>query len=131
MGNSQDSRVPGSKTSSPDVLFVTNQEVMPAQIAKLLANNNLSWAKVGVQGLGDCVEKLGVIGTVMVDTVEIDKSGAEELASVLRGLQRVGTATILLNNYISLCQGMGLTVSTRQNQVEFFCLFHMFQGPYQ
>ena len=83
-----------------NVLFVTNQVRIPGQTDRWLSDKGLSWGKVGVEQFAEWQESDGVIGTVVVDTTEIKPSQREKVLGVLKELEQVKTAAILLNNEI-------------------------------
>ncbi len=83
-----------------NVLFVTNQVRIPGQTDRWLSDKGLSWGKVGVEQFAEWQNSDGVIGTVVVDTTEIKPSQREKVLGVLRELEQVDTAAILLNNEI-------------------------------
>jgi len=94
----------GTETASVDVLFVTNQLKMPAQIGKLLLDNKFTWAKIGVDkfayGLDDS-GLAGIIGTIIVDTTQIKESQIDKFLRTVKRLEQADVATILLNNHIN------------------------------
>jgi hypothetical protein len=91
---------PESVSSLVDVLFVTNQPSIPQPIRSFLKRQNYTWAKVQIDQFSHFVNDFKVVGTVILDTTEIDKSLKEKILQSLKQLEQVNVATILLNDQI-------------------------------
>ena len=90
----------GIETGSSDVIFITNQATIPMQVGGMLQDEGYGWEKIGVEAFVDHFDQLGVIGTVVVDTTEIDDSQKQGLYECIGKLERSNIATILLNDHI-------------------------------
>ena len=90
----------GTSTWSIDVLFITNQQKIPLPTEKMLECTGLDWARLQPDRLSDELDELGNIGTVVVDTTEVEKKRREKFINALKKLEQSGTGIILLNNCI-------------------------------
>ncbi|MCF7956590.1 MAG: serine/threonine-protein phosphatase [Phycisphaerae bacterium] len=90
----------GIETEPTDIIFVTDQEKMPHQIGKKLLENGRTWEKVSIERFIESFERFDEIGTVVVDTSEVERENRPGLLEVLKNLEHANTATILLNDYI-------------------------------
>lgn len=89
-----------SETSPADVLFVTDQLRIPPQIRKLMNENDLAWVRITIAEFFEQLDRVGVIGTVVIDTSQITRKQLDKLCQIVRELEEEMIATILLNNYI-------------------------------
>jgi len=69
----------GIETESTDVIFVTNQLSIPMQVGGMLQDEGYCWDKMNVETFIDHIDQLGVIGTAVVDTTEIEDSQKQGL----------------------------------------------------
>lgn len=90
----------GIESTTVDVVFVTNQPDMPIQIDLVLVEHGLSFEKIGVEDFADKAESVDLIGTVVIDTTEIEAASREKFCLIVRRLEDAGIATIFLNNEI-------------------------------
>ncbi len=90
----------GSETEYVDILFVTNQSTMPAQVEKLLAEHGFTWVESGVDRFADSFDDTDIVGTVVVETSDFRQSQRKKFLDVIRRIDRAGVATVLLNNHI-------------------------------
>ncbi|MCK4998178.1 MAG: serine/threonine-protein phosphatase [Anaerohalosphaera sp.] len=90
----------GIETSVLDVVFVTNQQTMPSAIRSSLDDKDLVWNKVSIDEFSDMVSQADLIGTVVVDTSEMDRSKRQQFCLMIKKLQESNVAAILLNNEI-------------------------------
>jgi len=100
MAQKKKSNFLGSETEYVDILFVTNQSTMPAQVEKLLADNGFTWVEAGVDRFADSFDDTDIIGTVVVETSDFRQSQRKKFLDVIRRIDRAGVATVLLNNHI-------------------------------
>ena len=90
----------GIETQSFDVIFITNQPAIPMQVGGMLQDEGYRWEKITVKTFIDHIDQLGIIGTAVLDTTEIDNSQKEALYECIKKIERSSIATILLNNHI-------------------------------
>jgi len=95
-------RISAQKNANIDVLFIAGISRIPAQIPKLLDEKDLNWAKTTLTEFLKNCNNLPIIGTVLVDTVEIPATDSEDLCQAIARLEQKNIATVLLNNYIDL-----------------------------
>jgi serine phosphatase RsbU (regulator of sigma subunit) len=87
-------------SSLVDVLFVTNQPSIPQPIRAFLKRQNYTWAKVQVEQFCPFMADFKVVGTVILDTTEIESAFRDRILQTLKGLEQSNIATILLNDQI-------------------------------
>lgn len=90
------------QTKFTDVLFLTNQTQIPPHLVKLLVKKDLSWTKLAIEEFLESPRQLNIIGTVLVDTVEMDVRQKEQLTEVIADFGDENLAVIFLNNTIGL-----------------------------
>lgn len=91
---------PEAISSLVDVLFVTNQPSIPQPIRAFLKRQNYTWAKVQIEQFCPFIADFKVVGTVILDTTEIEDRFRERILQTLKGLEQSNIATILLNDQI-------------------------------
>lgn len=90
----------GIETKPTDVVFITNQQVIPANISNKLLDVGYFWEKLAVETFIERFDKLGVIGTAVLDTTEVDVSQKQALFDCIGRLEKASIATILINDHI-------------------------------
>jgi len=88
--------------SFTDVLYLTNQEQMPLEIRRLLKQNKLSVAVLPIDGFSQVRERLDLIGTVIIDAKDLDKSQEQKLARIIESLEMENIGVILLTHRMEL-----------------------------
>jgi len=84
--------------SFTDVLYLTNQGEMPFDIKRLLKQRKLSSSVLPIDGFSQIRGRLDLIGTVIIDTKDLDKSEQQKLARIIESLEMENIGVILLNN---------------------------------
>jgi len=83
-----------------DVLYLTNQEQIPAEINRLFKEKRLSFSKLAIDKFAQIVPHLELIGTAIIDTEGLDVSGQQKLARIIESLELKNVGTILLSKHI-------------------------------
>ncbi|MHC4424014.1 MAG: PP2C family protein-serine/threonine phosphatase, partial [Planctomycetota bacterium] len=83
-----------------DVLYLTNEEQMPSEIRRLLKQNKLSVAVLPIDGFARVRERLDLIGTVIIDAKDLDKSQQQRLARIIESLEMENIGVILLTHHV-------------------------------
>lgn len=91
---------PEAVSSLVDVLFVTNQPSIPQPIRAFLKRQNYTWAKVQIEQFCPFIADFKVVGTVILDTTEIEDRFRDRILQTLKQLEQSNIATILLNDQI-------------------------------
>ena len=86
--------------AAADVLFVTNQGVIPQSITRFLGEKGYSWARLGIEAFIDGVRAFDAVGTIVVDTTDMAAGLTEPILQILRRLEQDHIATILLNDAV-------------------------------
>jgi len=85
-----------------DVLYLTNQEQMPPEIRRLLKQNKLSAAVLPIDRFSQVRERLDLIGTVIIDAQDLDKTQHQSLARIIESLEMENIGVILLTHRVEL-----------------------------
>lgn len=85
-----------------DVLYLTNQPVMPAEVKRLLKRKGLSFLVLPIDDFPKVLHCLGLIGTVIVDAKGLDVSQQQKLARIIESLEMGNVGAILLNHRVRL-----------------------------
>jgi hypothetical protein len=88
--------------SFTDVLFLTNEKQMPAEIKRLLKERNLSHKILRIDRFADVRDKLGMIGTVIVDAKESDSDEQQKLARIIETLEMENIGVILITDRVKV-----------------------------
>lgn len=80
-----------------DVLFLTNQKQMPSEIKRLLKQRKLSFSMRSIESFFDIRDRLDSIGTVVIDTVDLDIAQQGYLSRIIESLEMNNIGVILLN----------------------------------
>ena len=71
------------KKSFIDVLYLTNEKQMPQEIKRLLKERNLSYRLLRIDKFNSVRDKLGLVGTVIVDAQDSDATQQQKLARII------------------------------------------------
>ena len=88
--------------SFTDVLYLTSQGHMPAEIRLLLKQKKLSFLILPIDKFPHILHRLDLIGTVIIDAEGLDVSQQQKLARIIESLEMGGIGAILLNNRVEL-----------------------------
>ena len=79
-----------------DVLFLTNQDQMPPEVKRLLKQRKLSSRVYPIDKFSEIRNRLGMIGTVIIDAQESDATQQQRLARIIESLEMENIGVILL-----------------------------------
>lgn len=85
-----------------DVLYLTNREHMPPEVKRLLRQKMLSYAILPLDKFPHILHRLNLIGTVIIDTAELEASQQRKLARIIESLEIGNVGAILLNDRVRL-----------------------------
>jgi len=88
-------RIPKSFT---DVLYLTNSNQIPYEIKHLLKQKGLSSAVLPIDSFREVRNHLELIGTVIIDTVDLTIFQQQRLGGIISSLEEGNIGTILLKN---------------------------------
>jgi len=88
--------------SFTDVLYLSNQEHMPSEIKRLLKQKKLSFAIRPIDAFFQIHDQLELIGTVIIDTKDINISQQGYLSRIITSLEMNNVGVILLNERMQL-----------------------------
>jgi len=88
--------------SFTDVLYLTGQGQIPAEIKRLLKQKKLSFLSLPIDKFPQILHRLDLIGTVVIDTEEFDISQQQKLARIIESLEMKNIGAILLGNRVEL-----------------------------
>ena len=88
--------------SFTDVLYLTNQEQMPPEIKRLFKQKKLSFSVMLIDGFFEILNRLDLIGTVVIDIKDLDFSQQQKLAQIIKSLEMRSIGTILLGKRMEL-----------------------------
>ena len=80
-----------------DVLYLTNEEYMPSEIKRLLKQKKLSFTIRPINTFFRIRDRLDLIGTVIIDTKDLNTSQQGYLARIIESLEMNNIGVILLN----------------------------------
>ena len=81
-----------------DVLYMTNQAQIPPEIKRLLKQRKLSFSIFSIDDFPRVRDRLDLIGTVIVDTQDLDISQQQKLARMIQSLEMENIGVILLSD---------------------------------
>jgi len=79
-----------------DVLYLTNNGHMPADIKRLLRQNKLSFSVLSIDKYPQIRERADLIGTVIIDAEGLDVLQQQKLARIIESLEMENIGVILL-----------------------------------
>lgn len=85
-----------------DVLYLTNQPVMPPEVKRLLKHKGLSFLALRIDDFPKVLHRLGLIGTVILDAKGLGVSQQQKLARIIESLEMGNVGAILLNHRVRL-----------------------------
>jgi len=88
--------------SFTDVLCLTNEEQMPPEIKRLLKQKKLSFFVMPIDRFPQILNRLDLIGTVVIDIKGLDFSQQDRLAQTIESLETRNIGTVLLGNRVQL-----------------------------
>ena len=88
--------------SFTDVLYLTNQKQMPAEIKRLLKERNLSYRILRIDKFAEIRDKLGLVGTVIVDAKDSDAAEQQKLARIIETLEMENIGVILITDRVKV-----------------------------
>lgn len=88
--------------SFTDVLYLTNQGHMPSEIKRLLKHKKLSSAALSIDDFFHVRDRIDLIGTVIIETMELDISQQQKLARTIEFLEMKNIGVIMLNNTVGV-----------------------------
>jgi hypothetical protein len=81
-----------------DVLYLTNEKQMPQEIKHLLKERNLSYELLRIDKFSEARDKLGLVGTVIVDAVDSEAAQQQKLARIIETLEMENIGVILITS---------------------------------
>ncbi len=88
------------KKSFIDVLYLTNDKQMPQEIKRLLKERNLSHRILRIDKFASVRDKLGLVGTVIVDAQDSDSGQQQKLARIIETLEMENIGVILITDRV-------------------------------
>ncbi len=88
--------------SFTDVLYLSNQKQMPAEIKRLLKERNLSHRILRIDKFAEVRDKLGLVGTVIVDAHDSDAHQQQKLARIIETLEMENIGVILITDRVKV-----------------------------
>jgi len=88
--------------SFTDVLYLSNQKQIPFEVKRLLKQRKLSFAIRPLDTFFRIRDRLDLIGTVIIDTVDLDVSQQGYLSRIIESLEMNNIGVILLNERAQL-----------------------------
>jgi serine phosphatase RsbU (regulator of sigma subunit) len=85
-----------------DVLYLTNEKQMPPEIKRLLKERNLFYRILRIDKFAEVRDKLGVVGTVIVDAVDSDANQQQKLARIIETLEMENIGVILITDRVKV-----------------------------
>jgi hypothetical protein len=85
-----------------DVLYLTNEKQMPQEIKHLLKERNLSYKLLRIDKFGEARDKLGLVGTVIVDAVDSEAAQQQKLARIIETLEMENIGVILITDRVKV-----------------------------
>ena len=83
-----------------DVLYLTNQKSIPQEIKRLLKERKLTYQVLRIDKFADARNRLGLVGTVIVDAVDSDAHQQQKLARIIETLEMENIGVILITDQI-------------------------------
>ncbi len=85
-----------------DVLYLTNDKQIPLEIKHLLKERNLTHQILRVDKFGDVRDKLGLVGTVIIDAQDSDAAQQQKLARIIETLEMENIGVILITDRVKV-----------------------------
>ena len=81
-----------------DVLYLANQRRIPSEIKRLLKGRKLSYRTLAIDKFADVRDNLHLIGSVIIDTQDLESSQQQQLARIIEFLEMENIGMILLTD---------------------------------
>jgi hypothetical protein len=85
-----------------DVLYLTNDKQIPPEIKRLLKERNLSHKILRIDRFADIRDKLGLVGTVIVDAKDSGAGEQQKLARIIETLEMENIGVILITDRVKV-----------------------------
>ena len=85
-----------------DVLYLTNQKSIPQEIKRLLKERKLTYQVLRIDKFADARNRLGLVGTVIVDAVDSDAHQQQKLARIIETLEMENIGVILITDRVQV-----------------------------
>ena len=85
-----------------DVLYMTNDKQIPQEIKRLLKERNLTHQHLRIDKFGDVRDKLGLVGTVIIDAQDSDGAQQQKLARIIETLEMENIGVILITDRVKV-----------------------------
>ena len=85
-----------------DVLYLSNQKQIPAEIKRLLKERNLSHQILRIDKFAEARDKLSLVGTVIVDAQDSDATQQQKLARIIETLEMENIGVILITDRVKV-----------------------------
>ncbi len=89
-------------TTFTDVLCLTNRGQIPSEIRRLLKQKKLSFSTMPIDQYHQLRDRADLIGTVIVDTEDLDALQQQRLARIIESLEMAHVGVILLTGRVEL-----------------------------
>ncbi|MGB7583013.1 MAG: PP2C family protein-serine/threonine phosphatase, partial [Sedimentisphaerales bacterium] len=83
-------------------LYLTNDKQIPQEIKHLLKERNLTHQILRVDKFGDVRDKLGLVGTVIIDAQDSDAAQQQKLARIIETLEMENIGVILITDRVKV-----------------------------
>jgi serine phosphatase RsbU (regulator of sigma subunit)/uncharacterized protein YfkK (UPF0435 family) len=83
-----------------DILYLTNEKQIPAEIKRLLKERNLSYKILRIDKFAEIRDKLNLVGTVIVDAKDSDSAEQQKLARIIETLEMENIGVILITDKV-------------------------------
>jgi serine phosphatase RsbU (regulator of sigma subunit) len=88
--------------SFTDVLYLTNQGQMPAEVKRLLKQRKLTYRILPIDKFSTVRDRLDLIGTVIIDVPDSDATRQQEMARIIQSLEMENIGVILLTSRVKM-----------------------------
>jgi serine phosphatase RsbU (regulator of sigma subunit) len=85
-----------------DVLYMTNEKQIPQEIKRLLKERNLTHQHLRIDKFSDVRDKLGLVGTVIIDAQDSDTTQQQKLARIIETLEMENIGVILITDRVKV-----------------------------
>jgi len=85
-----------------DVLYLTNQGQIPTEIKRLLRQKKLIFKVQPINKFPQIRERLDLVGTVIIDANDMDKTQQQKLARIIESLEMENVGVILLTSRMEM-----------------------------
>ncbi len=85
-----------------DVIYLTNRGHIPSEVRRLFKHKKLSYAVLPIDEYPYIRNRLDLVGTVIIDTKDLDTSQQQRLAGIIESLETENIGVILLISRMAL-----------------------------